>query len=195
MQIGPSSNVAFMRNVSRVVTRIYEVQSIPASPLGYQAEGRGMTYSRSAVPATRKRQLPQPEKINIYFLPPRAESVLLIEEFFSNAGLLFPYLDERTFIETYDAAERDCFKGIRRTWLILLNIVLAIASTTACNVDDGAGTQKMQAETFYQRANGLCGTQMTRETSIEVGTRNPFPNNLYSHFCRVTQILILSHSL
>ena len=80
--------------------------------------------------------------------------------------MLCPYLHEETFRETYAQLKHNS-TATRRTWLGLLNIVLALAtyaSTQSGNID-----QRRCAEEFYQRANKLCGDYVVKGVSLEIG--------------------------
>lgn len=167
---GPSSNVAFMRHVSRAVARVYNVNASPASQPTLQMDGHLMTASRSSSPRRLLSPGSMDAAVNYYAVPPRAETLALVRRYFSNTGVLFPFLHEETFLETYEVMERNNFQGVRRTWLGLLNMVLALARSTAVDMDSDAEKRMLQSETYYQRARGLCGKQMMRGTSLEVGT-------------------------
>ena len=130
--------------------------SRPSSPLGRgRAIGTGKTGEQC--------------RVNIYALPPEGETRILIDGYFAESGVLFPYLHEQTFLETYEEMKRNNFSKIRRTWLGLLNMVLALATTTSFNKEKRAEERFQQSDIFYQRAIGLCDKQILRGTSLEIG--------------------------
>jgi hypothetical protein len=51
-------------------------------------------------------------------------------------GLLFPYIYPPVFLETYHQMVQENFTGVRRTWLGLLNMILAMSTIT--DVTSGA---------------------------------------------------------
>ena len=109
-------------------------------------------------------------KVAIYHLPSETETRALMRGYFSNTGLLFPYIHEPTFLETYEHMKADNFKQVRRTWLGLLNMILAMASSTsACSDESTTKTRLQESEVFYQRAHELCKRQMIRGSSLETG--------------------------
>lgn len=115
------------------------------------------------------------EDINIYALPSEPVARELLARYFSNAGLLFPYVHERTFMTTFDQACRDCFKGVKRTWLGLLNIIFAHAvvhegdpSIVSRNDVKSTAVFTQQSEIYYQRASGLCNQQIANGTGVDV---------------------------
>lgn len=107
-------------------------------------------------------------KANI--LPPHAETVELIRAYFSNTGLLFPFIHEETFLATYEEMRSQNFRAkLRRTWLGLLNMVLAMAVCTTGWAEDTAKYRAEQSDVYYRRARELCKTQMFRGTTLETG--------------------------
>ena len=104
---------------------------------------------------------------SIFYLPPDQETLALIDQYFSNTGLLFPYLHEETFRETYAQLKHDN-AATRRTWLGVLNMVLAMATHTTV-LQMGQAERQRQSEAFYRRANGLCAEHVMNGASVEIG--------------------------
>lgn len=112
-------------------------------------------------------------KINIYALPTEDKTRELVKHYFSTTGLLFPYLHEPTFWATYEEMRQSRFKKVRRTWMGLLNIVFALATSTSVRSDTNAGKRVQESDLFYQRAAGLCEKQILRASSLEAGGCTP----------------------
>ena len=170
--LGPSSNIAFTRHISRTIARVSNISSIPPPEGSLQLDDGLPGVSQHLSPdgsSSRSKQVVRDGSVNIDTLPPRDEAIQLIRKYFSNTGLLFPYLHEETFLETFAEMGRNDFSKIRRTWLGLLNIVLAIATITT--VDSGSIAEKRakQSDIYYQRALGLCGKQFMPIGNLEVG--------------------------
>ncbi len=110
--------------------------------------------------------------INIYALPSDAKARQLLAQYFSDTGLLFPYLHKETFMKTYDEMQKKKITKVRRTWLGLLNIVMALATSTAVESGPNAEQKSLESDIYYQRAVVLCKEQIMRGTSMEVG-RSP----------------------
>jgi hypothetical protein len=108
-------------------------------------------------------------QVNIFALPPQANTLELIERYFSNTGLLFPYIYPPVFLDTYHQMARENFSRVRRTWLGLLNMVLAMATITAVPGSASADARIEESDVFYQRGLGLCGSEIMRGTTLEVG--------------------------
>jgi hypothetical protein len=112
---------------------------------------------------------PRKHQVNIYALPPEEETLDLVRRYFSDTGLLFPYLHEESFLEIYQTMKRTNFTKIRKTWLGLLNMVLAFATSTTVSCDLSAEKRVEISDVYYQRALGLCDKQIWRGTSVELG--------------------------
>jgi hypothetical protein len=115
------------------------------------------------------------DDINIYALPSEPVARELLARYFSNAGLLFPYVHERTFMAIFDQACHDGFKRVKRTWLGLLNIIFAHAvvhegdpGVMLKNDVKSTATFNQQSEIYYQRASGLCNQHIASGTGVDV---------------------------
>lgn len=64
---------------------------------------------------------------------------------------------------------RENFKKVRRTWLGLLNMILAMATITRAPGNADADTRISESDVFYQRGLALCGSEILRGTTLEVG--------------------------
>jgi hypothetical protein len=76
---------------------------------------------------------------------------------------------------TFEQASTDNFKGVKRTWLALLNIIFAHAvvheldsSTTPRHDGTSAGRRTKESEIYYRRASGLCSQQIANGTGISI---------------------------
>ena len=107
--------------------------------------------------------------INLYALPPEDVARELIKQYFDDTGLLFPYIHEQTFLNTYDETKKSNFTKVRRTWLGLLNIIMAFATSTRIESGHTAEKRAQVSDVYYHRAAGLCEKQIMRGTSLEVG--------------------------
>ena len=182
MPLGPSSNIAFLGHLSRTVARLsHASQPWRPSPAEDNPHSGGYTgaffnFSRASSPALQNPATPQ-DKVNIYALPTNSVSRELLRRYFSNTGLLFPYIHERSFMATFDQASEENFKGVRRSWLALLNIMFAHAVVHPSDLretsrsDESAVRRTTESEIYFRRASGLCNQQIAngKGTSIEVG--------------------------
>lgn len=169
---GPSSNVAFTRHLCRAIGSCTTFDRTPTGlfPDTPAYEGGFVSASRPPSPPGRIDGLPFDQRgKDIFKLPPVSETLSLIKQYFTNTGLLFPYIHPPTFLQTYEEMVRDNFKGVRRTWLGLLNMVLAMVTITASPYDAPANTRVIDSDVFYQRSLGLCRDEILRGTTLEVG--------------------------
>ncbi|KAJ9610543.1 hypothetical protein H2200_005320 [Cladophialophora chaetospira] len=187
---GPSSNIAFLRNVSRAVARLTN-DSEPWRPSPAERNSVGYTggfvnASRPASPAPQQHDHSH-EKVNIYALPTDSTARQLLAWYFSNTGVLFPYLHEQTFMATFDQVSKDKFRGVRRTWLALLNMVLAHAAvharditTTPGSADSTTFRADAESEMYFKRAYGLFNEkpQNGAGASVELGKHFSFSTML-----------------
>lgn len=60
------------------------------------------------------------------------------------------------------------FRAVRRTWLGLLNIILAIATSLSAKDDIPVEKRIQESDVYYQRANGLCDRDSKRNASLEM---------------------------
>ncbi|CAK7204575.1 hypothetical protein SEUCBS139899_007333 [Sporothrix eucalyptigena] len=107
--------------------------------------------------------------VNIYALPSEARTWSLIREYFQKTGRLLPYVHEATFCATYFALKSSNFTSARRTWLGLLNIILAMATTLHVDTSVSAERRIAESDVYYQRANALCDDKEARRNmSLEL---------------------------
>ncbi|XHG08619.1 hypothetical protein AWENTII_011713 [Aspergillus wentii] len=140
------------------------------SPLGDKGlyEGGFVNASRPPTPATQQTsRATSSDRTNIFALPHQSETWELIQRYFADTGLLFPYIYPPTFLDTYNQMIRDNSTKVRRTWLGLLNMVLAMATITTVPGDTQASARIKESDIFYQRALNLCGNEILRGTSVE----------------------------
>ncbi|KUL87719.1 hypothetical protein ZTR_05827 [Talaromyces verruculosus] len=171
---GASSNIAFTSDLSRTLKRMSRSGNW-ASP-GYQQttlpDFHIARVSRPSSPMPRAAQWltdahqGTASTSSIFYLPPDQETSALIDQYFANTGLLFPYLHEETFRETYAQLKHDN-AATRRTWLGVLNMVLAMATHTSV-LQMGQAERQRQSEAFYRRANGLCAEHVMNGASVEI---------------------------
>lgn len=157
---GPSANISFMRIILRSMAGAFS-EYPPESPIMVNINPfHARTESTSQPPRIAS------SAANPTVLPPDDELERLIQEYFQNTGTLFPYIHEASFMETYRQVKQSGFIGVRRTWLALLNIMLAMATRADASRPDTSRTSA-DSELFFRRARELCGTQMLRGTTLE----------------------------
>ncbi|KEQ92074.1 hypothetical protein AUEXF2481DRAFT_43482 [Aureobasidium subglaciale EXF-2481] len=166
---GPSSNIAFLRQIIQAMASKWNIVP-PTTPSIRQEEldlktgfVRASRAARSAITID-----PSGGTTSALLLPPHAEIERLLLAYFANTGLIFPYVHERSFMESYQQCRQSKFKHVRRTWLGLLNIILAMAVSTQHEHGISAAKRIAESELYYERAKSLCGDQMLRGSSLEM---------------------------
>ena len=115
-----------------------------------------------------RKQTSSKNGINIFALPSEKRTWSLIQIYVEKTGQLLPFIHEASFCETYFQMREDNFKRVRRTWLGLLNIILAIATSLHTEGDLPAGKRIQESDVYFQRANGLCDKDSKRSASLEM---------------------------
>lgn len=168
---GPSSNIAFLRYISRAIAKT-NPQREPALVLSPSPRSGG-TANGAKFPSTGRlvsvENLNLSAAVNIYALPSEERTWSLIEQYFHKTGQLLPFIHEESFCETYFQMKKERFRKVRRTWLGLLNIVLAIAASLSTNGEMPAEKRIQESDVYYQRANGLCDRDSKRNATLEMG--------------------------
>lgn len=172
---GPSSNIALTRQISQAMTYATN-NSLPPVFLHDRRQSGIMNMSipqpqtKTHLEATKETHSHGSSRVNIYALPSDAQSLELIEKYFSKTGQLLPFIHEQSFFETYMQMKKYNLSRVRRTWLGLLNIIFAIAMSLSNDSDIIPAQQRIeQSDVFYQRANALCDGESRRNTSLEMG--------------------------
>lgn len=159
-----------MRYISRAVARVSHINQSWASAGTQEGfEGGLMSVSRRPSPVHRGTWGRPGLDGQPYSRIPEKEEMDLIKQYFSDTWLLFPYLHEETFLDTYAEMKRTNFTKVRRTSLGLLNMVMALATSTTVGNDMSAEQRAEVSNVYYQRAVSLCDKQILRGTSLEIG--------------------------
>ncbi|KAI1830848.1 transcriptional regulator family: Fungal Specific TF [Penicillium roqueforti] len=170
---GPSSNISFLQYISQAVATVNsQGRSIFAtSPLEQRRRGIVNVSKPVFCPAgSTDLELTTfiPGRVDMYALPSEERTWDLIQQFFQKTGQLLPFIHESSFCETYRQMKRENSKGVRRTWLGLLNIILAISTSLSAKDNIPAEIRIQQSDIYYQRANSLCDRESRRNASLEM---------------------------
>lgn len=166
--LGPSSNIAFIGHVTRALATSGTVTAAFQKDLRHaeatvDPSSRQLSPRLSAAPEFDVRTGP----VNLYVLPAENRVRHFISLYFQNTNILFPYLHQPTFLEQYENALREGFTKIRRTWLALLNLVMAMGSRSSTEQEVTTEEKYKTAEIFYQRGYGLCNGHLLRLASLD----------------------------
>lgn len=163
-----------MRYISRAMAMATsDHESFPAIAPPIQRRGGMVSITRPRAPNTHQvattMASPASTRVNVYALPPDYRAWSLIEQYFQKTGQLLPFIHEASFCETYVQMRREGFTKVSRTWLGLLNIVLAISASLSSKDDISPAERIQESDIYYQRANGLCDRDSKRSASLEMG--------------------------
>ncbi|UKZ96562.1 uncharacterized protein TrAFT101_011345 [Trichoderma asperellum] len=171
---GPSSNIAFMRYISRAILQAKSGNELADAVSPTDQRRRGIVnVSKSRPPSPgptpgRADNLTRNAGVNIYALPSEERTWSLIQQYFLKTGQLLPFIHEPSFCKTYVQMKSERFRAVRRTWLGLLNIILAIAASLSAKDDIPVDKRIQESDIYYQRANGLCDRDSKRNASLEM---------------------------
>lgn len=127
---GPSSNIAFIGHVTRALATSVSItaafsKEFRRTESALEQQSR-YPHASPAPDSNSEFDPPANGAVNIFLLPPRARVLHYVTLYFQNTNILFPYLHQPSFLETYEEALREGFTKVRRTWLALLNLVMEI---------------------------------------------------------------------
>lgn len=116
--LGPSSNISFIRHIAFfVASRANSSQTwTPTVRTAPQRSEYGFTsVSRFGSPAELGNEKKTELRIDPFHLPPYGDTLKLINSFFADTGLLFPYIHKESFLNAYLAIKGSDWTKIRRT--------------------------------------------------------------------------------
>ncbi|PNP47973.1 hypothetical protein THARTR1_10392 [Trichoderma harzianum] len=143
-------------------------------PVDARMEGAMMSISRPASPIAGAQSLDHSlsAAVDVYSLPPEADMLHLIRLFFADTGMLFPYVHEGSLLEEFAAAKQNNFTSIRRSWLCLLNMILAFATCVSARPDLPVERNAAESDVFFKRAQALSGKMAFRTANVEIGKKD-----------------------
>jgi hypothetical protein len=92
--------------------------------------------------------------------------------------MLFPYVNEQRFWETFSTLQKHGIQSVQRSWLGLLNMIMAMATSVQLNKGFDMLQRFSQSEVYVNRAKALCLDHMNPEASVEAGERLKALDNL-----------------
>ncbi|KAL4781662.1 fungal-specific transcription factor domain-containing protein [Aspergillus varians] len=165
---GPSSNIAFTSDLSRTLKRLSRKRGeVPSGNRQNMLTNFHITRVSNSPVATEKGSQSGLPTSSIFYLPPGHETSALIEKYWSDTGMLYPFLHEETFRETYLQLKQNS-TATRRTWLGVLNMVLAMATHTTMLPSSRGEDRQLRSDAFYRRANKLCMEYVLSGASLEI---------------------------
>ncbi|UKZ78344.1 hypothetical protein TrVFT333_006081 [Trichoderma virens FT-333] len=167
---GPSSNIAFIGQITHAMATAANTDPARPLPVDARMEGAMMSISRPASPIAGAQSLDHSlsAAVDVYSLPPEADMLHLIRLFFADTGMLFPYVHEGSLLQEFAAAKQNNFTSVRRSWLCLLNMVLAFATCVSARPDLPVERNAAESDVFFKRAQALSGKMAFRTANVEI---------------------------
>lgn len=174
---GPSSNISFISQISHAMATAAG-GDVNRPPRDLRVDGTIMSLSRPASPIGGAQNFGNSisSAVDIYTLPPETDMLHLIRLFFSDTGMLFPYIHEGALLETFALAKRNNFTAVRRSWLCLLNMILAFATCVSARPDLPVEMNAAESDIFLRRAQALSGKMVFKSANLEIGKDLPLSN-------------------
>jgi hypothetical protein len=188
---GPSSNSAFFGHIAHALASGTGA-SLQKDQCGRNDGHDNRTFSRPTSPPRMTSTRRKKSSADPYVLPSHAEVSHLVEIFFLNTGMFFPFIHKKNIVDTL--AQLDFFNltGIRSSWLCLLNMILALATSLNSGNDLEIRFREAEADVFFQRAVELSPETFSNTTNLET-CQSSIPSTL-SWLFRVFDHLWLGNS-
>ncbi|KIY00691.1 uncharacterized protein Z520_03356 [Fonsecaea multimorphosa CBS 102226] len=154
MVLGPSSNIAFLRQV-------FDATAAALHALGKTSLSGNALYrtyiSSDATPVNTVSKLrsANQQRLDSHLLPSDSHARHLIRLFFSNIGMLFPVVHESECLRVYCTAKMEGSAAVSQSWLCLLNVIFALGTCASTTHDGIAGRDEETAEVFIEKAEAL----------------------------------------
>lgn len=94
---------------------------------------------------------PQVESVDSSVLPSETRIIQLVDLFFAEFGMLFPYIYKKTVLDGLVEFKTANFHHVRRSWLCLLNTIMAFA-TSLTLPDPQKQNETAKADVYLHRA-------------------------------------------
>lgn len=108
-------------------------------------------------------------KFNCLVLPEKALMEKLVGLYFRDFNCLYPYLHEPSFMKEFSRALQTGFVGVRRYWLGLLNMIMAISCRVSNGPEITIKAKFTNAEVFFNRSWSLCKDHFWNVSTFEGG--------------------------
>ncbi|KAL4802084.1 putative Zn(II)2Cys6 transcription factor [Aspergillus unguis] len=160
---GSSSNVAFLRMIMKAVGRqpdpVSRNSGFPINPLPGIGQSSG---SHSALSEGRQQAHEEPMK-----LPSPEEAEPLFRLYFTTVNLMIPCVHEGSFRETYSRMQRRGLGSVSRSWLGILNTILAIA-TNVMSPTSPTSERAAKSKIYFEQALHLISPSIFGRISLEI---------------------------
>jgi hypothetical protein len=109
--------------------------------------------------------------VDIYALPPHDHGLRLLELFFADSGMLFPYIHQEGLLASYQATFMQRPLSISSTFICLLNAIFAMATYHSIRDELDHRDALAESDVFYSRAKLLASKLDLEHANIQTGRR------------------------
>jgi hypothetical protein len=132
--------------------------------------------SRAASPIVAQDwQAQLPDDVVVASLPSEAQVLHLFDLYFSDTGLLFPYISETHVRSGYEALKRQNFTTISRPFLGLLSAIFAVATLVVADPTHTISQNTAKSDVYFQRGLRLASECVWHTPDIETGMCHSLP--------------------
>ncbi|KAK5092502.1 hypothetical protein LTR70_005464 [Exophiala xenobiotica] len=164
---GPSSNIALLEDISKLL--LAKVNSIDGTRGTGQQKEQLVSRIPSPQPSAYAPTPATPANPSPCLLPSEPHGSSMIEHFFSDTGMLFPFVSKEYITRTYWAAKANQYRGVRRSWLSLLNMIFAFATFTSISDLQSMEKNIEESKVYFNRAQELLAASRLRLADLELG--------------------------
>ena len=168
---GPTSNSAFFSHISSAMREAGTpgLQQSTAREVG-GADANYISRPASPRPLVHEtlRSNSRADPVDVFVLPAETKIVYLVNLFFTDMGLLFPYIYKKSVFDGLADMKSTQCRGVRRSWLCLLNTILAFATCLTANPYERKEDCEAEADVFLQRALKLLPNIALKPANLEV---------------------------
>lgn len=169
---GPTSNSAFFSHIAKAIPEDPSITFHQSHfPLASQVNVNYISRPPSPPPLSpeKLRSANRSGSVNdVYALPPKSRIVQLVNLFFAEIGMLFPYIYKKNVLEGLTEMKLTHFYGVRRSWLCILNTIMAFATCLATVPNDSLDIAAAEADVFLQRALKLLPNITFKPANLEM---------------------------
>ncbi|KAK4905082.1 hypothetical protein LTR49_025575 [Elasticomyces elasticus] len=165
---GPTSNTAFFSHISNAVKEAaLPIQDVASSTSGITTAYVSRPHSPKPAPKETTSCVSKSQSSDVFALPGKQNVIILVDRFFDGMGLLFPYIHRKAIIDGLHDMNARNSHGVRRSWLCLVNTIMAFSTCVTYGSDGQKDACATQANVYFQRALRLLPTLACKPANLE----------------------------
>ena len=167
---GASSNISFLLDVARATPATVRAAGslhLPEHAGGTQPHAFVLSPSARAPPSSS--HAATRELVHHLVIPTEDRAVHLMRLYFSDTGLMFPFISENKVMSSYYHFKERHFSGIPRSFLCLLNMMFAFATYISAKPEQAVSKSAAESEIFFNRAFHLSSNGFSQANDLQSG--------------------------